>query len=41
MALDVPLRGTHSLREVSLDDKYDLETGLVYLSGVQALVRVA
>ena len=28
-------------RAISLADKYDLEAGLVYLSGVQALVRVA
>ena len=40
MALDVPIRRT-TLREVSLDDKYDLDEGRVYLSGVQALVRAA
>jgi len=28
------------LRNVSLDDKYELETGRVFLTGVQALVRV-
>src|SRR5271167_353097 len=28
------------LRAVSLDDKYELETGRVYLTGVQALVRL-
>jgi len=28
------------LREVTLDDKYALETGRVYLTGVQALVRL-
>ncbi len=30
-----------ALREVSLDDRYLLDEGLVYLSGVHALVRVA
>ncbi len=29
-----------ALRTVSLDDKYELETGRVYLTGVQALVRL-
>ncbi len=29
-----------ALRSVSLDDKYELETGQVYLTGVQALVRL-
>jgi len=29
-----------ALRKVSLDDKYELETGRVYLTGVQALVRL-
>ena len=28
------------LREVSLDDKYVLEDGRIYLTGVQALVRL-
>ena len=28
------------LRDVSLDDKYELETGRVYVTGVQALVRL-
>ena len=28
------------LREVSLDDKYTLERGQVYLTGIQALVRL-
>ena len=34
-ALDV------ELREVSLEDKYTLERGQVYLTGIQALVRLA
>jgi len=29
-----------ALRKVSLDDKYELETGRIYLTGVQALVRL-
>src|SRR4051812_7656398 len=29
-----------ALRKVSLDDKYDLETGRVYLTGAQAFVRL-
>ena len=29
------------LREVSLEDKYTLERGQVYLTGMQALVRLA
>jgi len=29
-----------ALRQVSLDDKYELEAGRVYLTGVQALVRL-
>ena len=29
-----------ALRDVSLDDKYALESGRVYLTGVQALVRL-
>ena len=29
------------LREVSLEDKYTLERGQVYLTGIQALVRLA
>src|SRR5271154_5973823 len=29
-----------ALRQVSLDDKYELESGRVYLTGVQALVRL-
>ena len=28
------------LREVALDDKYALDSGRVYLTGVQALVRL-
>jgi len=28
------------LREVALDDKYELDSGRVYLTGVQALVRL-
>ncbi len=40
MALDVSIRRS-TLRTVALDDKYDLDDGLVYLSGVQALVRCA
>src|SRR5579864_5952731 len=31
---------TAALRNVSLDDKYELESGRVYLTGVQALVRL-
>jgi len=30
-----------ALAAVALDDKYALETGRIYLSGVQALVRLA
>ena len=30
-----------NLREVALEDKYTLERGQVYLTGIQALVRVA
>ncbi|MEA2123613.1 MAG: indolepyruvate ferredoxin oxidoreductase [Solirubrobacteraceae bacterium] len=48
MALEVPHRpaptGSPARRAphaVTLDDKYTLDEGLVYLSGVQALVRVA
>ena len=29
-----------ALRNVTLDDKYELESGRVYLTGVQALVRL-
>ncbi len=32
--------GAMALRDVSLDDKYQLESGRVYLTGVQALVRL-
>ncbi|HEY7943448.1 MAG: indolepyruvate ferredoxin oxidoreductase family protein [Burkholderiales bacterium] len=32
--------GATALRDVSLDDKYELESGRVYLTGVQALVRL-
>jgi indolepyruvate ferredoxin oxidoreductase len=32
--------GATALRDVSLDDKYQLESGRVYLTGVQALVRL-
>ena len=32
--------GAPALRDVSLDDKYQLESGRVYLTGVQALVRL-
>jgi indolepyruvate ferredoxin oxidoreductase len=35
-----PVLEPAALRTVSLDDKYDLETGRVYLTGVQALVRL-
>ena len=31
---------TEALRKVTLDDKYELESGRVYLTGVQALVRL-
>ena len=31
---------TEALRNVTLDDKYELESGRVYLTGVQALVRL-
>src|SRR5690554_1701418 len=30
-----------ALREVSLDDKYELDSGLLYLTGTQALLRLA
>jgi len=30
-----------ALREVSLDDKYELDEGLIYLTGTQALLRLA
>ena len=30
-----------ALAQVSLDDKYELESGRVYLNGTQALVRLA
>jgi indolepyruvate ferredoxin oxidoreductase len=36
--LEMPMAAV-ALREVSLDDKYALESGRVYLTGVQALVR--
>ena len=32
--------GASALRNVTLDDKYELESGRVYLTGVQALVRL-
>ena len=32
--------GAAALRTVTLDDKYELESGRVYVTGVQALVRV-
>src|SRR5437667_5767122 len=32
--------GATALRNVTLDDKYELESGRVYLTGVQALVRL-
>jgi indolepyruvate ferredoxin oxidoreductase len=36
-----PVSGSAAvLRDVSLDDKYELETGQVYVTGVQALVRL-
>jgi indolepyruvate ferredoxin oxidoreductase len=45
MALEAPHRPAvappRALRDVSLDDKYALDAGLIYLSGVQALVRAA
>src|SRR5947208_410149 len=31
---------SHALRDVTLDDKYQLESGRVYVTGVQALVRL-
>ena len=37
--LEMPMAAV-ALREVSLDDKYALESGRVYLTGVQALVRL-
>jgi indolepyruvate ferredoxin oxidoreductase len=39
MALAAPVPGP-TLREVSLDDKYALATGRVYLTGAQAFVRL-
>src|SRR5919199_7001919 len=33
-------RAPHPLRDVSLDDKYVLEEGRVFLSGIQAMVRL-
>src|SRR5438132_97934 len=35
-----PLGSAAALRSVTLDDKYELESGRVYLTGVQALVRL-
>jgi len=32
--------GATALRNVTLDDKYELESGRVYVTGVQALVRL-
>ncbi|HEV8258117.1 MAG TPA: hypothetical protein VGR42_14160, partial [Casimicrobiaceae bacterium] len=32
--------GANALRNITLDDKYELESGRVYLTGVQALVRL-
>ena len=30
-----------TLREVSLEDKFELRTGIIYLTGTQALLRLA
>jgi indolepyruvate ferredoxin oxidoreductase len=35
-----PSGSAHALRNVTLDDKYQLESGRVYVTGVQALVRL-
>jgi indolepyruvate ferredoxin oxidoreductase len=35
-----PVSGAAAVRNVSLDDKYELESGRVYATGVQALVRL-
>src|SRR5258708_13146247 len=35
-----PPASASALRNVTLDDKYELESGRVYLTGVQALVRL-
>ena len=35
-----PSPAAAALRNVSLDDKYELESGRVYLTGAQALVRL-
>ena len=35
-----PSGSAHALRDVTLDDKYQLESGRVYVTGVQALVRL-
>ena len=37
---DLPMTIQPALADVSLDDKYDLRKGLVFATGVQALVRV-
>ena len=37
---DKPDRAAELLRDVSLDDKYTLESGRVFLTGIQALVRL-
>ena len=37
MATPLPVA---ALRDVALDDKYALESGRVYLTGIQALVRL-
>ncbi|MDO9435727.1 indolepyruvate ferredoxin oxidoreductase family protein [Hydrogenophaga sp.] len=39
-ALHAPAPHQPALREVSLDDKYTATTGEIYLSGIQALVRL-
>ena len=36
----VPLLSSPTLRDVALDDKYELDAGRVYLTGAQAFVRL-
>ena len=37
----LPVKGpAPSLREVTLDDKYSVERGAIYITGVQALVKL-
>ena len=41
LVLGIPAgAGANALRNVTLDDKYELESGRVYVTGVQALVRL-